>query len=47
MAAVAERLRPYLLGCKAYFRLAQTPKVWRELDVTLGPYPDAGAPEAT
>jgi RNA-directed DNA polymerase len=27
-----DRLRPYVLGWKAYFRLAQTPKVWRELD---------------
>ena len=35
MAEVAERLRPYLLGWKAYFRLAQTPKVWRELDEWL------------
>ena len=26
MAEVAERLRPYLLGWKAYFRLAQTPR---------------------
>jgi RNA-directed DNA polymerase len=32
MAEVIERLRPYLLGWKAYFGLAQTPKVWRELD---------------
>lgn len=30
-----ERLRPYLLGWKAYFGLAQTPKVWRELDEWL------------
>jgi group II intron reverse transcriptase/maturase len=29
---VVERLRPYLLGWKAYFGLSQTPKVWRELD---------------
>lgn len=29
---VVERLRPYLLGWKAYFGLAQTPTVWRELD---------------
>ena len=29
---VAERLRSYVLGWKAYFRLAETPKVWRELD---------------
>jgi group II intron reverse transcriptase/maturase len=35
LAEVTERLRPYLLGWKAYFRLAQTPKVWRELDEWL------------
>src|SRR5471030_552720 len=29
---VVERLRPYVLGWKAYFRLAQTPGVWRSLD---------------
>ncbi len=32
MKEVVERLRPYVLGWKAYFRLAQTPRVWRELD---------------
>ena len=32
MGQVVEKLRPYLLGWKAYFRLAQEPKVWRELD---------------
>ena len=32
MAQVVEKLRPYLLGWKAYFGLAQEPKVWRELD---------------
>mgnify|MGYP002737299475 CR=1 FL=1 len=32
MVETAARLRPYLLGWHAYFRLAQTPKVWRELD---------------
>ena len=26
---------PYLLGWKAYFGLAQTPRVWRELDEWL------------
>lgn len=31
-ADVFERLRPYVLGWKAYFRLAQTPKIWRKLD---------------
>jgi RNA-directed DNA polymerase len=30
--AVAQRLRSYMLGWKAYFRLAQTPTVWRTLD---------------
>jgi hypothetical protein len=32
MVEVVERLRPYVLGWKAYFRLSQTPKVWRTLD---------------
>jgi len=32
---VVERLRSYLLGWKGYFRLAQTPRVWRELDEWL------------
>ena len=32
MAQVVEKLRPYLLGWRAYFGLAQTPKVWRRLD---------------
>lgn len=31
MAEMAERLRVYVLGWKAYFRLAQTPKLFREL----------------
>ena len=35
MAAVIERLRPYLLGWKAYFGLAQTPGIWRTLDEWL------------
>ena len=35
MADVVERLRPYVLGWKAYFRLAQTPKIWRTLDEWL------------
>ena len=30
-----DRLRPYVPGWKAYFRLAQTPKVLRELDEWL------------
>lgn len=29
---VVERLKPYVQGWKAYFRLAQTPQVWRKLD---------------
>ena len=32
---VVQRLRPYMMGWKAYFRLAQTPGVWRELDEWL------------
>lgn len=35
MGQVVEKLRPYLLGWKAYFEMAQTPKVWRELDEWL------------
>ena len=35
MAQVVEKLRPYLLGWKAYFAMAQTPAVWRELDEWL------------
>ena len=31
MAQVVGRLRPYMLGWKAYFGMAQTPGVWREL----------------
>jgi len=29
---VVRKLRGYVLGWKAYFRLAQTPRVWQELD---------------
>ena len=32
---VVDRLRPYLLGWRSYFGLAQTPKVWRKLDEWL------------
>jgi RNA-directed DNA polymerase len=32
---VVERLRTYVLGWKGYFRLAQTPGVWRQLDQWL------------
>jgi RNA-directed DNA polymerase len=35
MAEVIDRLKPYLTGWKAYFRLAQTPGVWRTLDEWL------------
>ena len=35
VAQVIERLRPYLLGWKAYFKLAQTPGIWRSLDEWL------------
>ena len=35
MAQVVEKLRPYLLGWKAYFEMAQTPRVWRRLDEWL------------
>jgi len=35
MAQVIERLRPYLLGWKAYFGLAQTPGIWLSLDEWL------------
>jgi RNA-directed DNA polymerase len=32
MQQVIDKLRPYLRGWKAYFKLAQKPTVWRELD---------------
>jgi RNA-directed DNA polymerase len=35
MKDVVERLRPYVQGWKAYFRLAQTPRVWSKLDEWL------------
>jgi len=35
LSEVAEELRRYLPGWKAYFRLAQTPRVFRELDEGL------------
>jgi RNA-directed DNA polymerase len=35
MQDVVDHLRSYIQGWKAYFRLAQTPRVWRELDQWL------------
>ena len=35
MGEVVEVLRPYLLGWKAYFGLAQTPRIWLSLDEWL------------
>ena len=35
MGEVVERLRPYLLGWKAYYGLAQTPRIWLRLDEWL------------
>jgi hypothetical protein len=35
MGQVVQRLRPYMLGWKAYFGLSQTPGVWRTLDEWL------------
>ena len=35
MTEVIQKLRPYVLGWKAYFGLAQTPRVWRTLDEWL------------
>ena len=35
MAEVIDKLKPYLLGWKAYFGLAQTPGIWRTLDKWL------------
>jgi len=35
MTEVIDKLKPFLLGWKAYFGLAQTPKVWRKLDEWL------------
>ena len=32
LAQVCEKLRPYLTGWKAYFRLAQTPRIFATLD---------------
>jgi hypothetical protein len=35
LAEVVQRLRVYVLGWKGYYRLAQTPRVWSELDQRL------------
>ena len=35
IAQVVDRLRPYLLGWRTYFGMAQTPGVWRKLDEWL------------
>jgi RNA-directed DNA polymerase len=35
MSEVVDKLRPYLLGWKAYFGMAQTPHVWHKLDKWL------------
>lgn len=35
MAQVVDKLRPYLLGWKVYFGMAQTPRVWLTLDEWL------------
>jgi RNA-directed DNA polymerase len=35
MQDVVDHLRPYIRGWKTYFRLAQTPRIWRELDQRL------------
>jgi RNA-directed DNA polymerase len=35
MPQIAGKLRPYVLGWKGYFKLAQTPKVWKRLDEWL------------
>jgi RNA-directed DNA polymerase len=35
MRQVIQKLRPYVLGWKAYYGLSQTPKVWRTLDEWL------------
>lgn len=35
MGDVVDQLRPYVLGWKTYFGLAQTPQVWRTLDKWL------------
>jgi hypothetical protein len=35
MGQTVDKLRSYMLGWKGYFKLAATPRVWRELDEWL------------
>ncbi|WP_322401867.1 group II intron reverse transcriptase/maturase [Massilia luteola] len=35
MLQIVERLRSYMLGWKGYFKYAETPKIWRQLDEWL------------
>ena len=35
MEQVVEKLRSYLLGWKGYFKLSQTPRIWRSLDAWI------------
>jgi hypothetical protein len=35
MAQIVDKLRSYMLGWKGYFKLAETPGIWRELDEWL------------
>ena len=35
MSEVVEKLRAYVLGWKGYFKLAQTPGIWKQLDEWL------------
>ncbi|NHZ66105.1 group II intron reverse transcriptase/maturase [Massilia genomosp. 1] len=35
MAQTVDKLRSYMLGWKGYFKLAQTPKIWKKLDEWL------------
>ena len=35
MGQIVAKLRTYMLGWKGYFKLAETPNIWRELDKWL------------
>lgn len=35
MAQIVDRLRTYMLGWKGYFKWAETPRIWRQLDERL------------